>query len=126
MTTEEADHSPLLLKTRKPCPARSTLRTSAPVTIGAADEDAYRSKKVISSGTDMNPSGSLPSYWNPGRRVIQFGVNRCRESQLWLRHRCASFPRSSTACSMPRSDRQRLIASHDCTQPMKFDLVLGT
>ena len=40
----------------------------------------------------MKPSGSWPSYWNPGRRVIQFGVNRCSESQLWLRQRCASLP----------------------------------
>src|SRR5688572_28846373 len=66
----------------------------------------------------MKPSASEPSYWNPGRRVIQFGVSRCRESQLWRRQRCASFPRSSTTCSMPNSDRQRLIASPACPAPM--------
>src|SRR4030095_16790376 len=66
----------------------------------------------------MKPSGSWPSYWNPGRRVIQFGVNRRNESQLWLRQRCATFPRSSTTCSMPRSDRQWLMASPACPPPM--------
>src|SRR4030095_1867433 len=66
----------------------------------------------------MKASRSWPSYWNPGRRVIQFGVNRCSESQLWLRQRCATFPRSSTTCSMPRSDRQWLMASPACPPPM--------
>src|SRR5215510_2911513 len=66
----------------------------------------------------MKPSGSSPSYWNPGRRVIQFGVSRVSESQLWLRQRCATWPRSSTTCSMPRSDRDRLIARPACPAPM--------
>ena len=74
----------------------------------------------------MKPSGSSPSYWNPGRRVIQFGVSRRSESQLWLRQRCASFPRSSTTCSMPSSDRQRLMASPACPAPMMTVVVRGT
>src|SRR5580765_7809934 len=74
----------------------------------------------------MKPSRSWPSYWNPGRRVIQFGVRRCSESQLWLRQRWASLPRSSTTCSIPRSDRQRLMASPACPAPMTTVVASGT
>jgi hypothetical protein len=93
-TTDEADHVPRLVTTVKPFADRSTLSTAVSVTIGAVDEAAYRSKNAISSGTDMKPSGSLPSYWKLGRRVIQFGR---QQVQVNPSSGCATAARLSLA-----------------------------
>ena len=55
-----------------------------------------RSTNAITSGMFMKPSGSSPSYSNPGSRLIQLGVSSLRESQRWVFHEFATDPRSST------------------------------
>ncbi len=59
----------------------------------------------------MNPSGSGPSYANPGSRVIQLGVSRRSESHRSVVHEWATSPRSRTTWSTERAARQWLIAS---------------
>ena len=91
---------------------------------GASNDMAYRPKNVATSGAAMNPSGSGPSYDQPGRRVIQFGVSRRRESHRSLCQRSAIRPRSRTRWSRPRAVRQWLRARPAWPPPMMIVLVV--
>src|ERR1044071_2787875 len=71
----------------------------------------------------MKPSGSLPRYANPGRRVSQFGVRRRSESHRSVRHELATSPRSRTTWSIERAVRCRLMASPDWPAPMMIVVV---
>src|SRR5262245_42874980 len=66
----------------------------------------------------MYPSGSEPSYWYPGSRVIQLGDSSRNESQRAVRHAFAIRPRSITTCSTPCAARLALIARPACPPPM--------
>jgi hypothetical protein len=80
--------------------------TFALVLTGASMCVAKRAMNSTTSALVRYPSGSGPSYPNPGRRHCQFGVRSRRESQRSNRHEFATSPRSSTTWSIDRSVRK--------------------
>src|SRR5438128_1565028 len=74
--------------------------------------------KSTTSAIVMKPSGSLPWYLKPGRRLCELGVSSRSESQRSRRQEFATSPRSSTTCSIERSVSMRLTARPVCPAPM--------
>src|SRR5919204_19449 len=73
---------------------------------GATNDAAYRSSSPTKAVALMYSSGAGGRYCQPGSRVIQFGVSRCRESHRSLRQRSTDAATLQHDVLVPRGGQQ--------------------